>query len=54
MSDTRKIVDTDRHVMTRLYEVGMTFARVSNDLGKCLDALLEAAVELAGAERGTL
>jgi PAS domain S-box-containing protein len=46
--------DHDLHVMTRLYEVGVTCARVESAVEDCLNAILGAAIELAKAKCGTI
>lgn len=51
MTQTDGRVDTELHVMTRLYEVGVACATIVEDPEKCLAALLDASAELRSAQR---
>jgi PAS domain S-box-containing protein len=58
MARTRKEFEqrtaADLHGMMRLHEIGLECARVENEFDQCLRHILDAAIEITGADRGNL
>ena len=52
--ETQATIAADLSAMTRLRELGALCAREGNDQAKCLQAIVDTAVAITGAPRGSL